>query len=395
MANFKNPMTVSFGLALKKTRDLLAISNADEFARVLNLGTTYYRSVEAGINNLSPFHSLKIIEAFQRSTSNRKISYEALSIFLTTLSYIESLVKADENNITTEEKYIFYIKTIKEQADLKLSALLSLFQLIIEKSLQGDAEMDTLIHETKTEKQVWEYLTNYHSFNKSSSEIQSSISENFLSDVPTIYFDFLSDTKESLMRLPVRIGFKGLWQWEERNQDNFVEMICLIKNAENVVSWENLKRYKYKHLWKDFEIAKFMCVTNLPKSKLYSDFKKNLHKSLNDSNEITLLKEFDDKVAKVKFETLPDPYLKNNTEQINDVLTGNSYDPDEPGKKTYDAIWIFTMKNKQSIGFLAVMDDKTKQLVEGISLTYNESINKLESLNSLWASISETNNGNK
>lgn len=387
MANFKNPLTMAFGMVLKKIRGLLGTSNADEFAKAMDLGATYYRSVEAGINNLSPLHSLKIIKAFHNSPASggRNLSYEALTIYLSTLSYHESLVKADEMPLTEREKYAKHLLNIRTEAGARLKDLLSTFEVVLHK-LQGVEEIEKLIKDYGADTKLWDYLTHYKVYGQTAIERDQETENTFLDDLPTIYFDFLKSTKEELKKLPVKVGFPSLWQWEERNKQNFASIFCLFTGLDDVTSLDNLRRYKYKYLWEpQFKEAHFLYTPDVKSNDVAKKFQENLKTSLEESRDIELLKDFD-KANKVVFAHASETLI--NHKEITELLTGNSYDINQPGKKVYNAIWVFTMvPPHQSVGFMAEIDPNDNLIKEGISLTYKEVTEKLRRLVEMWDKV--------
>lgn len=395
-STYKNPVSQVFGMVLRKQRNISGKSS-EEIAESIGIKPSFYRLVESGSNNLHISKALNLVDAFEGV-----LEFNAVSKILMSISIMEaSAKKAIEEGAHYAEGLRISLEKLSVYDKEKLGIL---FRSLVESTLLnklkqkkfGASESTALLVEMGLDVLMKEFLTAYGNFGQSSERIQSDYLLEFLRDVPTLYFDFLSETKESLLRMPVLIGFAGLWQWEERNRKNFKEMICISNHPASVVSIENLRRYKYKHLWEPtFKEAKFIFLTDKDADFLHQSFSKNLERSLEESNEGDKLKSLNTVTSKVSIKclNLADEQSHSYGSVVKDLLCGEDFDKSS-GKETqqYDAIWIFTMKNQNHVGFLASINYESKganknKLSQGISLTYGEVGEKHKGMKRLWETI--------
>jgi len=314
-----------------------------------------------------------------------------------TIAYMELAVKIEmERGRTKADGYREAIKILSEYDEQKLGLLFNEFNKynIFNMISSNDADsVAVLIDNSDLVSSMTAFVTDYRNYGISSEQIQKNTLLDSLENIPMIYFDFISETIDNLLKLPVVVSFAGLWQWEKKNEKRFRNMICVSNNLNSVVSKENLSRYKYEYLWSpNFKKAKFVFLSELDddisadsiKKEFYNLLKNSLKGSGEKNHELV---EFDEAVGKVEFKILNKTSLYYN--DFVNLLKGRDYLKQDIDR-IYDAVWVFTLENNNNVGFLAEIDlkstdsDHQNKLVHGISMTFNEVESNIKVMNMLW-----------
>lgn len=379
----KNPLAQAFGMALRRQRDVMGKTSKD-IAATLDIGPSFYRLVESGTNNLHVSKAIPLIDAFEG-----RLDFDGVSKILMTISYMEALGKRAIGDSHYAEGLKGAVEKLLSYDEDKLRPLLELFMEVnlFDRIKQVSAnEIGEEIASNGLDVIVNDFITKYDAFGKSDEQVQNEYLLRTLNEVPSIYFDFVTNTVQNLTRLPRYVYCEDYWEWERQNKETFKDMICLTNKSESVVSAENLERYKYEHLWESrFREEKCIVLAEMSSIQLKQDFDQLLKESLKKDNNIGKLKSFDTSVKKMKFKT-----LGNNTDAIKlakSLLKGDHYaKPKE--HENYDAIWVFTTEDNKNIGFMAKIDYKSvkhkNQLVHVVSLTYDEVMKRMKLLKELW-----------
>lgn len=386
----KNPLARAFGKALQRQRDRLGKSSG-EIAKAVEIGAGYYRLIESGSNNLHVNKALYLVKAFDGT-----ISLEAVTKILGYLSIMEMTARQVPegfhymDGIALAKNEISVFDTKFQLLSAKLEKILDLKDL----KKKTPTEIEEILETHGFEQDVLEFLTRGEDYGKSSIQVQKEYLESFFNEVPTIYFEPLLVLKESLLRLPVRVGFQTLWQWESRNKDQFLSSIGYADKVESVVSTENLERYRYEYLWEpNFERVRFIFLTEEKASDIKKRYDKFLFEILNrdpiaNQNKLAT---FEKSVAKVSFKSidLESPHYQ----LVETLLKEPEMNKDNIPVVEFNAVWIFTMINENNIGFLAEIDYTSQRkgeryrLIEGVSLNPLQTLNKLKTLNALWKAL--------
>ena len=390
-ATFKNPLGIAFGMILKRERAASGKSS-DELAKAIGIGESYYRLVESGTNNLHVSKIIRVVNAFDGRLSFDGVSKVMLALSLMEVTANKFVQDAQDQKKSILDAYILGLKhgVVELSAyDDKLKFLFSKFtdtNLFVKMVGVNQEAIEDEINNSDILRYLKEFLIRYEDFGKSVELIQSSYFDDFFDDLPTFYIDFLNNDKKRLLDLPIRIKFSDLWKWEDNCKDKFKSMICIFTDPNDVSSIDNLRRYKYRHLWgKEYNDARFVCTTQDSELKVKDDFKKNLKQSLKEANEVEMLKTFENKTNKLNFKTV------NETSQLNtlikEILTDKDLDSDMESSKIYDAFWVHTFYDGSCVGFVATINKDNAKLVEGISLTFKNTMHKIQLFNQLWKEI--------
>ena len=385
----KNPLAQALGMVLKRRREIMGLTSSD-IAELIGLGASYYRLIESGNNNLHISNTFKLSEAFQG-----KIDLNAISSFISLTYYAEAVAKkryqeAEKEKQNNKEKLVAFSEGFKEalieigqtRKEEKLDALCTVLLNSDIFSLLGDPNSQEKDSDVKKELgkssfvfELEDFLFNYEDFHKPKDQQQDDYLTEFLNDIPSIYLEYLSESKDGLMRLPVTIGWQGLWEWEEESKEKFKSLIAVLKESELLNNQDNLNRYKYTYLWeKDFQGINFIYLDDKKPKAVKEKFKKFLKNSLKKSeNTKRYLDDFEDKMDLVEFKYCP-------KEEFDSSIFRN--DDEE-----YNATWIFNLHNKSNIGFTAKINPVDAKMTEGLSLPYRKTKTNLIYLEELWNSI--------
>lgn len=389
----KNPLTIAFGEVLKRQRDISG-RTSDEIAEAIGIGSSYYRLMESGTNNLHISKAIKLVTAFEETLTFDGVSKILMAISLMEVSANKLVQDAEVRKAdiaaARSEGYI-QAKNELSNFDHRLKLLFERFDEhnVFEKVATSQNDIiESLAKNTDIKLRLQDFLANYEDFGKPQETLDSEFANEFLDDVPTFYIDYLNSDKNKYLRMLVRIHFRDLWQWENENQNNFTGMFCLFTNPDDVTSYQNLKRYKYKHLWgNQYNEALFICITDKSSNEVKSEFKRNLKTSLSETNEYDE-SNFDLKCDKLQFKTISKEVLLTNKEIAKfyiDILTGKDVNSEKKDATTiYEALWIHTLSFGYSVGFLANVKNENEIPVEGISITVRESKIKIKKFNELW-----------
>ncbi len=385
----KNPVAQAFGMALRKQRDIMG-KTSKEIASTLAIGSSYYRLVESGTNNLHVSKAVPLVDAF-----DGKLHFDGVSKILMAISYMESSGKKAIADTHYAEGLKGAVEKLSIYDEDKLRLLLEPFRSKklfdrIRHVASDDIGNEIVSHELDVI--VSDFITSYDTFGRSDEQLRNDYLLKSLNEVPSIYFDFVTTTVQNLNRLPRYVGYKAVWQWEDQNKEDFKEMICLTNKPESIVSPENLQRYKFKHLWEGrFSEAKFIVLTDITPSKLKKDFARLLRQSLRNDKNTEKLKKFQSSVDKVIFKTLSAD--NDAIERARSLLSGDDY-ANPQNAANYDAIWVFTLKGNKNVGFIAEIDYESdvhkNQLVHVVSLTYSQVSEKVKILNEIWGKLPES-----
>ncbi len=381
-AAYKNPLAQAFGMALRKQRDKMGKSSG-EIAEILDIGSSFYRLVESGANNLHISKAVSLVDAFEG-----RFKFDGISKILMAISIMEVMAnKARGDGMHHADGLTLAVEKLSAYDQRKLYPLFlpfienEVFDMI--KNTEGTVIAEE-IGKRNIDQKVSEFLLDYESFGKPAEEIQTDYLLKFLNDVPTLYLDFLSDTKESLLKLPVKVGFETLWQWEDRNKSTFKSEIVIVKEHHYVTRQDNLDRYKYRHLWeKQFQQVRFLYMDDVDSKQVKQLFVTNLKNSLERSSEIKMLDALDEKMQKVHFKYCPSENFSFEDllalELRNEVSEANEFGT--------NSAWVLTLTNNNNIGFSAYIDSEDALLVIGRSLKYAPTLKLLNRLNELWTKL--------
>lgn len=361
----KNPLSQALGAFLRKERDLMR-KTSNEIAKEINIGASFYRMIEAGSANIHPSRVLNIINSFP----NSGIELNSLCKYLVAIQMIEP-------SLNSYQELRQAIDNLSE-ADGEFERLFKAFESVLTYIKAGDSEkVKEYIDDENLNNELREFLTSKFYELEPEKRLDQKLNE-LIDDTPSFYLDFALNTLQSLHQLPMSIITSDLWHWEEKNKDNIVSRYCISKNHNYVTSLKNLLRYHYTHLWSpDFKTENFIFIDDENSSdQLKNLFNKNLKNSLKESGLTNKLENADTYLKKVIFRT----GSSDNKKLLNllESHEGNSY----------DAVWIYIMKNNNHIGILAEIDKNDLKLIKGTSLKFKETIDKLDEIKLLWNELS-------
>ncbi len=364
----KNPLSQALGSYFRKERDLLR-KTSNEVAIEIEIGSSFYRMIEAGSANLHPSRLLKVINAYP----NSGIEFDLLCKYVVGIQMVESSLNSMEELKLTFEELM--------GADAEFEKLLQAFEPIWDHYTN---EQQALVKKHLDSETVYievrEFLTNKFYELEPEKRLDHELNE-LIDQTPSFYLEFALNTLKSLQALPVSIFFSELWRWEQIHSNDFTALHGVVLNHEGVTDYQNLERYQYKYIWgSQFQRVNLLFVEDkLSAKEVRGIFERNLHRSLSQQPEHNkhLLEEFDKIMKKVHVKT-----ISRDDQRYKPFL-------EEPSNNTaYNAMWVFSLINNNNIGFLSYIHSENQQIVQGTSLRYKDTAERLEEFKQLWNMIS-------
>lgn len=388
LKNLKNPLNQAFGLVLRNEREKRSWS-CEYVAQQTGLKSSYIQQVEKGQYNLHVSKCFTLYKTFKGVDvqDGNEFSLEGLMQLLGIISVLEARGKETE---ASEQNYMKGIKQAAHElrADIKIDKLFSKFFEYGVFDVDRSDKAQSIIIEKNIHSLVNDFLVNYNDFESNYEKRESTSLESFFDDLPSLYFEYVKNSKENLLKLPFQIAFSGIWEWEARHKNDFVEMICLCDSADGVISEDNLSRYSYRYLWENnFEKVQFIFFNEKRTSEeIKSNFSENLRKSLTKKEDESIFNTFEDGINKFNVKV-----IKSEPNSVFNSITDELlYPPSDVTIKPYSAIWIFTLKDGRSVysvSFLANINYENNLLTEGISLNIKETLKRKRKLTDLWVSL--------
>jgi hypothetical protein len=383
---YKNPLAQAFGIVLRRQRDIMD-KTSDEVADILGIGRSFYRLIESGTNNMHVSKTIALVDAFEE-----RIKFDAVSKILMAISFMEvSAKRAVEDGMHYAEGLKLAVEKLAEYDQEKLHLLFKPFidNKIFDQIKSASADnIAALIESHNLDKTLSDFLMNYEHFGQSSEHVQNEFLNTFFDNIPTYYVEFLTNMRENLLSLPVRIGFRELNNnWEVKHQDNFTHLYAVVRHPTQILHLENLKNYQFKYLWgENFKAAKFIFVeNNLEGKEITTSVAKDLFtKNLKQSYDLTggVPDDFDDKLRKIEFKVATENDRADYLELLRNVDEEDNLQID-----FYDATWAFTLLNSNSVGFQSKEELQKAdfyRLKEGICLNYISTFSFIKNFKALW-----------
>lgn len=359
----KNPLTIAFGNTLKEIRNEQHIS-IDDLVDKIGINVSYYRLIESGTNAIHISKVIDIVNAF--NYFGARLDYEGVSKILMGIYFTNPIIKLieDEKKDAIEISKNKLFENIKVY-DPKLDILVKAFdKLKLFSTLEENSKVTLkILEDNKIKNLVTMFMCDYRDFGESYLSIQNEYLSAFFDKIPSLYIKLFYDLKQNIKSLPSNIGISNLWEWENYNKADFIELNAYTENPSHITSLQNLQRYTYSYLWNEsFKKASIFYTDNLNAEELKDEFEENISKVI-EGNKI-LEDKFQEALSKITFYKinsfeLPEgnPFLK------------NSRAPYKP-----NTTWIFSMKNKINVAFLGQIG--TEDL-----LSTGETLNTVETIN--------------
>lgn len=363
----KNPLSQALGAFFRKERDLLR-KTSNEVAAEIEIGSSFYRMIEAGSANLHPSRLLKVINAFP----NSGIEFDLLCKYVVGIQMVEAnLNSAEELRSAFEEL---------AGADDEYEKLLGLFQPIW---AYYQSEQPALIKKFLDSDHIYievkGFLTNKFYELEPEKRLDHELNE-LISQTPSFYLEFALNTLKSLQALPVSIFFSELWRWEQQHINDFTALHGLVLQHEGVTDYQNLERYQYRYIWENqFQQVNLLFVEdNKSADEIATVFAGNLYKSLSAQPERNkhLLDNFDKTMRKVQIKAIR-----------SDDSRYKKFLEDSSSATRYNAMWVFSLLNNNNIGFLSYIHQENQQIVQGTSLRYKDTVERLQEFKLLWKEL--------
>lgn len=392
MESFRNPLSVAFGSFLRRERKNRELST-EKMAEKIGITKSFYTLVENGTNYFHVKNAPSIVIALDKT-----ICVQRVTGLLMAISHMESFARDFRSGykIGLKKRYIDGLKSsmdLLSSLDAKgIGVLVDQFKndSLLERVVGANAKQAAkIIAEYGIEEDISEFLAIGNTAviqNASGSIVSKKINQ-----IPSMYFEFMSDLIDRLVSLPMQIGFHEMWRWEDDQRKNFREWLCVHGDSSSVVSKVNLERYHYNYLWEPgFKRARIIFLDGEDEKNLKENFvsimNDRLHASVNGKcaqehiveNAKEKLANFEWAMDKIEFKSLKNIKQDSNLSKlINRVLP-----------QDFSSVWIFTMKSGNEIGFQTKISgsnaEQQNMLIEGMSLNHFETDSRLSIMNTIW-----------
>jgi hypothetical protein len=369
----KHPLMILLGLRLAADR---GNRRTEEVASKIECATSTYRLAESGALSFNPSLSLNIAQYFG-------YDYVPLTLLLVAMQISGDLkvtgdikTKLDRVATASGDKLTHLIDSLGAEFWMRYD--------------EGDLDaFKKYIEENLLDVVLLQYLT-APTFGQTIEEKQlvyNTDTENLIDELPTLYYDRLTNFLKQMEELPLRIRFSDLGKWEERNLYAFTELYAVIRDSNAVVHPYNFQLYKFDYLWEqNFTTANFIFLDKKPgeETALHNAFMTNIEKALADAGKTDRLTELPRIANKIHFKCLNKP-----NETVSSILTGTDYDSVDKEVMEYDGFWVFVRQEKKPVSFLATLvAHKTVKdfpiFGEGYSLNSKDTTSRVNSFNEIW-----------
>lgn len=362
----KNPLAVALGAVFKRKRNELGRSS-EEIAEAFGIRSSFYRLVESGTNHVHISKVLNIVDAF-----DGELSFDGLVKVISCISIME--VHRDKKS----EDIGGYTYAIAEAIE-KFSAYdekkLKLLFLDWDNNFFSDFrkseaafEIDEWLEKTRFVNKLEKFIADYDNFGQEGKQHTQEYIQNYFKRLPSIYLETLNDLRDSLLRLPVRVGFGTLSDWEGGNRHRFVRHRILVEDISLLLAEDNLKQYTYLHLWeKKLERIDIIYCGNKNIDEVQEKFTINLKSGLKAENQAAKVTSLNNKINRISFHQFKD---KNIYYKLRNILSIQNTEINEE----MNGIWSFVFDNNLTTGFIANISNKGRSvsLEKGICLSYPE-----------------------
>lgn len=351
MATDRNPLSIALGAYFSSEKFRFGNdTKSSSIARKLEIGESLYRMIESGNARVHPKNAFKFIEVFNVN----QIHFDALCKLLFAIQFIDA-------QMSTVAEFENAIKTLKGKTDDKLANFLDEINPIIEAVKIDEVAIKKACSDSRVIAAVGNFLSANPTYSFVAKNAQELTLNKILSQLPTLYYDFIEKTIDNLLSLPMGFRKDDLWKWENINKSKFEYLYAVIKDRDSIIDENNFENYRYEYLWNDeFKEAHMVFVGEHDVKTLKKDFCKKL-KSVFPTNS-DLLKNFDEAMEKVKF------YSTNNQTLVDGILTSplNS-------KDNFIVAWIFVLNTQVDVGLMA--NQSGANFTDFISLNFEDSQN--------------------
>lgn len=365
---YKNPLAVALGMVFRRTRDVMNRSSK-EIAEEIGIKASFYRLIESGTNHLHISKTLSVVDAFEG-----RLSFDGIMKTLTCISVMEVYGKSAEKS---GSNYLIGVReAIEKFKEYDSQRLRFLFQPLNEDFFdQWQTDTEKPIFQFEFDTLLQKFLEDYSSFGKSFGENNRRYISQFFDKLPSIYIESLERQKDSLLDLPVKVGFEVLSDWEEKNKAKLRSLKIIVSNIDLIFKEENLLRYHYNYLWEEkFENVNIIYFEGPGENQAKEVFLSNLSNGIKEAD-ITNRKT--EQIAqKVRFcQCIECPELKSYKDFLSQIRDGK-----------YNSMWVFSLIGGKNVGFTAKIKSADASLTTGKSMTYPRTIQFMEKFEEIWKS---------
>jgi len=373
-SNYKNPLLQALGMFLKSYR-LSLNKTVNEIVSDVGVGAAFYRLLESGTNHIHINKSLNLVNAFEGN-----LSFEGMIKLLSSISIMqmEGMKSSGEDGGSYINGLQDATRKLMAYDEEKIKPLLFRFdEDLLPKMKKREVKIKDWIIENSFQNTIGDFLLNYNDFGKKPEEVEERKHEElqkFMHKVPSIYLDIMLTLKEELINLPVRLSNEDTFKWENSNSEKFTSLYAIVEDSDIILESVSNEKFSYPYLFESTFIHGFNIIflDDKKEEDVKNEFCHKLKTELKNYSE----NELDSAIKKVNFRKCSKEVAKN-------ILLLKSMN------KSFNTIYLFTMVNRFTVGFAAAADAKSieNMQIDGISLSYKESKDKLTQLSKLWDTL--------
>jgi hypothetical protein len=355
--NLKNPLAICWGMVLRNVRESRSWEYAD-IERLSGISQDFYRNIERAVFNLHVSQAIPLYNTFRNDVMGTAFSLDGIIHILSVISILEvrandrmrKLGKVSKSNDAGKQYYASLEETFIELAEYsnKIKKLSESFFRTNIFSIYEPSLVEKTIEENGIVYELEDFLVHYSTYGESDEPYKLNYLSNFFDNVPSVYTDFLSETKRNLLGLPVTMIFSELQKWEKNNESKIKELYVLHKSRFDISKRSNLENYHYTYLFKsNFERARFLVIDpNLSSTGIKSEFDETLLSVYKDKNyKLSIPKNWNSGLLKIQFMVLPEL-----TDALMDILT---IDKGTSNEIEYECFWVFKFVDDTLVAFVA------------------------------------------
>jgi transcriptional regulator with XRE-family HTH domain len=351
----KNPMVQMFGTYLRLKRNAGNKSVADA-ARILGVGSSFVRAIEAGSYPLNPNR----IDKLRQLLSEEYIDPERAINFFIGLQFVQFQMEAGETGYEALKKLSDLTEDFK-----KFYENVKVFFEYSEDSLQQKKFL-----EEKAILEVTNFLTQKFYVEESRKQFNSVLIDT-IRNTRTIHLETIMEVRDLLERHPpLHVGDVAA-NWENINAKRLKCLKGIFQEASYIISESNVRKFTYDYLFEEkFEFLNFIFLEGDTEKIL----KEKFVTLLNDARKKVSKKELtQSEVDKINIRCVKYLNVKSECDKVlegeNSIIINSK------------AFWVFSMISGNEIGFIGVPQAEDYKV---LNLTYKDTLERIKYFDNIW-----------
>ena len=356
--DLKNPLAQTFGLALRELRARQATASS-EMARLLGLGESTYRMIEAGSVLMQPTYALNLVRTMQQ------LQWTRVVLLLVAIQLLEQHKNSIEDMRRKAEEI--------QQLETELLVIMQKFDPVWE-ALERGAESSE-ISEIIKEKHLYQFAIEYMSAPLLSIREYSTEAPAWATSIfhrtPPLYLDLFVDVMQKLEGFLPSFDVPGFIKWEDDHADRFWRVFGIVKDPELLYKSIRDQQFTWRYVWaKQFDTINVLSLSEKPSEahdellRALSDRRKEDLRALSDDIDDENLPPFDFK-KRVNFKSQNDKDIGvQNAKRVLDLMSYNLSTNRTPAPDDHERyivhlqnVWLYQIKDIDMLRSIVLVDD--------------------------------------